>query len=123
MLGLLLARRGIDVVVLEKHDDLLRDFRGDDIAAATMEILDEAGLSRPFLDLAVKRVQLVKAHTPAGTMLLADLRKVRTPFPFVAVVPQWDLLNLLATEGSRNPGYHLLMGAQATELMIEDGVV
>jgi len=74
-------------VVLEKHDDFLRDFRGDDIAAATMEILDEAGLAEPFLALAVKRVRLVQAHTPAGTTLLADLGKVRTKFPFVAVVP------------------------------------
>ncbi|MEN3305728.1 MAG: hypothetical protein V7603_1930 [Micromonosporaceae bacterium] len=123
MLGLLLARQGLDVVVLEKHDDFLRDFRGDDIAAATMEILDEAGLAQPFLALAVKRVQLVKAHTPAGTMVLADLSKVRTPFPFVAVVPQWDLLHLLATEGARNSGYRLLMGASATQLIVEDGVV
>jgi 2-polyprenyl-6-methoxyphenol hydroxylase-like FAD-dependent oxidoreductase len=123
MLGLLLARQGLDVVVLEKHDDFLRDFRGDDIAAATMEILDEAGLAQPFLALAVKRVRLVKAHTPAGTTVLADLSKVRTRFPFVAVVPQWDLLHLLATEGARNRGYRLLMGAQATQLIVADGVV
>ena len=123
MLGLLLARQGIDVVVLEKHDDFLRDFRGDDLAAATMEILDEAGLVDKLLALAVKRVQRVEAHTPAGTMLLADLGTVRTRFPFIAVVPQWDLLTMLATEGARSPGYHLRMGTPATELLRTDGVV
>ncbi|MDT4989922.1 MAG: hypothetical protein QOI74_4016 [Micromonosporaceae bacterium] len=123
MLGLLLARQGLDVVVLEKHDDFLRDFRGDDIAAATMEILDEAGLADDFLALAVKRVRLVKAHTPAGTMVLADLSKVRTRFPFVAVVPQWDLLHLLTTEAARNPGFRLMMGAEATGLIRDTDTV
>jgi 2-polyprenyl-6-methoxyphenol hydroxylase-like FAD-dependent oxidoreductase len=123
MLGLLLARQGLDVVVLEKHEDFLRDFRGDDIAAATMEILDEVHLAEKFLALALKRVQLVQAHTPTGTMLLADLRKVRTRFPFVAVVPQWDLLNLLTAEASTSSTFRLLMGAEVTDIVTEGGVV
>ncbi len=123
MLGLLLARQGIEVTVLEKHDDFLRDFRGDDIAAATIEILDEAGLADEFLALAVKRVQVVMAHMPGGDMVMADLSTVRTRFPFIAVVPQWDFLTLLTTEASRNAGFHLVMGAEATGLIEKDGTV
>lgn len=123
MLGLLLARHGVDVIVLEKHDDFLRDFRGDDIAAATIEILDELGLADKFLALSPRRVRRVNAHTPDGTMLLADLGRVRTRFPFVAVVPQWDFLTMLVREASRYPGFRILLGAEATDLIIEDGVV
>jgi 2-polyprenyl-6-methoxyphenol hydroxylase-like FAD-dependent oxidoreductase len=123
MLGLLLARQGVDVVVLEKHLDFLRDFRGDDIAAATMEVLDEIGLAEKFLALSPRRVRRVNAHTPAGEMVLADLGLVRTRFPFVAVVPQWDFLTMLTAEAARFPGFTLLMGAEATELVVEDGAV
>ncbi|GAA1027945.1 FAD-dependent oxidoreductase [Virgisporangium ochraceum] len=124
MLGLLLARRGADVVVLEKHTDFLRDFRGDDIAAATIEILDELGLAEGFLALSPRRVRAVRAHTAGGTMLLADLSRVRTKFPFVAVVPQWDFLSFLAAEAATEPGFRLLMGAAATDLVTnDDGVV
>jgi 2-polyprenyl-6-methoxyphenol hydroxylase-like FAD-dependent oxidoreductase len=123
MLGLLLARQGVEVVVLEKHHDFLRDFRGDDIAAATMEVLDEIGLAEKFLALSPRRVRRVKAHTPAGEMVLADLSMVRTRFPFVAVVPQWDFLSMLTAEASRFPGFRLMMGAEATELVTSDGAV
>lgn len=124
MLGLLLARRGVDVVVLEKHTDFLRDFRGDDIAAATIEILDELGLADGFLALSPRRVRAVKAHTAGGTMLLADLSRVRTKFPFVAVVPQWDFLSFLAAEAAMEPGFRLMMGASATDLVTDGaGVV
>ena len=85
MLGLLLARNGVDVVVIEKHGDFLRDFRGDDIAAATIEILHEVGLADRFLALSPRRARRVTAHTPGGVMVLADLGLVRTPFPYVAV--------------------------------------
>jgi 2-polyprenyl-6-methoxyphenol hydroxylase-like FAD-dependent oxidoreductase len=88
-----------------------------------MEVLDEVGLAEKFLALSVRRVRLVKAHTPGGVMVLADLAKVRTRFPYVAVVPQWDFLNLLAAEAASFPGFHLLMGAEATDLVTEDGVV
>lgn len=123
MLGLLLVRNGIDVVVLEKHTDFLRDFRGDDIASATMEVLDEVGLAEKFLALAVRRVRLIRAHTPDGVMVLGDIGKVRTPFPYVAVVPQWDFLSMLAGEAASFPGFRLMMGAEAVGLLIEDGVV
>jgi 2-polyprenyl-6-methoxyphenol hydroxylase-like FAD-dependent oxidoreductase len=117
MLGLLLARCGVDVVVLEKHDDFLRDFRGDDIAAGTIEMLDEVGLAEGFLALSPRRVYTVRAHTEDGVMTLAELGRVRTKFPFVAVVPQWDFLNFLTTEAAREPNFRLFMGAEATDIL------
>lgn len=110
-------------MVLEKHTDFLRDFRGDDIAAATIEILDEIGLAEEFLALSPRRVRTVKAHTASGTMTLADLSLVRTRFPFVAVVPQWDFLSFLAAEAALEPGFRLLMGAQATDIIDDGGLV
>lgn len=123
MLGLLLARQGIDVTVLEKHDDFLRDFRGDDLAAATMEILHEVGLAETLLATNPKRVRSVRAHTAYGSMTVADLTRVRTRFPFVAVVPQRDLLQLLTEEAARYPNFRLLRSTPATDLLTENGVV
>jgi 2-polyprenyl-6-methoxyphenol hydroxylase-like FAD-dependent oxidoreductase len=123
MLGLLLARQGVDVVVLEKHGDFLRDFRGDDMSPSTMEILDELGLASGFLDLGPKRMPLVEAHMPDATLKLADLSGLRTRFPYVAVLPQWDFLDFIAREASRHQGFHLLMNAEATGLVEEDGQI
>jgi 2-polyprenyl-6-methoxyphenol hydroxylase-like FAD-dependent oxidoreductase len=123
MLGLLLARRGVDVVVLEKHGDFLRDFRGDDLSPSTMEILDELGLSSRFLELGPKRMPVVEAHMPDGTLKLADLTGLRTSFPYVAVIPQWDFLDFITREASRHEGFHLLMNAEATGVVEEKGEV
>ncbi len=81
MLGLMLARMGIDVIVLEKHTDFLRDFRSDDISPGTIEILGQLGLAEEFLSLNPKLIKTIKAHTPGGPMILADLERVRTSFP------------------------------------------
>lgn len=123
MLGLLLARRGLDVVVLEKHADFLRDFRGDTIHPSTMEVLDELGLAGAFLALGPNRVHRLEARTPAGTIELADFRDLRSRFPYIALIPQWDFLDFLTREAARHPGFHLLMRAEATDLVEEDGVV
>lgn len=123
MLGLLLARRGVEVTVLEKHADFLIDFRGDDIAAGTMEIIDQLGLADGFFALNPKRVNFVDAYTPMGKMTLADLSKVKTPFPFVAVVPQWDFLSFITSEAARYPGFRLMMRTEATGVVAEDGRV
>jgi len=123
MLGLLLARSGIDVVVLEKHADFLRDFRGDTIHPSTMEILDELGLAEAFLALHPSRVSQVRMNTPAGTTTVADLRGLRSRYPFIAMVPQWDFLDFVTKEAARYPTFHLLMRAEATDLLVEDGVV
>ncbi|HXM58457.1 MAG TPA: FAD-dependent oxidoreductase [Candidatus Dormibacteraeota bacterium] len=123
MLGLLLARRGLDVVVLEKHADFLRDFRGDTIHPSTMEVLDELGLADAFLALNPNRVSHLTGNTPAGRITVADFRDLRSRYPFVALIPQWDFLAFLTRQASRCSGFHLLMRAEATDLVEEDGVV
>jgi 2-polyprenyl-6-methoxyphenol hydroxylase-like FAD-dependent oxidoreductase len=120
MLGLMLARQGIEVTVLEKHKDFLRDFRGDDISPATIEVLGELGLDADFLALGPKRIELVEAHTPGGPILLADLRRVRTKFPFFAVIPQWDFLDFVTQQAAREPSFNLLLSTEATGLLVGD---
>lgn len=117
MLGLMLARQGVDVVVLEKHQDFLRDFRGDDISPATIEVLDDLGIADDFLALRPKLVQSVEARTPGGPIILADLRRVRTRFPFFAVIPQWDFLDFVTQQAAKEPCYRLLLGTEATEFI------
>src|SRR3954447_25820970 len=91
MLGLLLARGGVDVVVLEKHGDFLRDFRGDTIHPSTLDILDELGLLDGFLELAHQRVGEFQVQTADGHMAsAADFSSLRTRSPFIAFIPQWD---------------------------------
>lgn len=123
MLGLMLARQGVDVVILEKHGDFLRDFRGDDITPATIEILDELSLAEDFLALGPKRIEIVQAHTPGGTIILADLRLVRTKFPYVAVIPQWDFLDFITQEARREPGFQLLLDTEALDLIRDQDTV
>jgi 2-polyprenyl-6-methoxyphenol hydroxylase-like FAD-dependent oxidoreductase len=123
MLGLLLARKGLDVVVLEKHGDFLRDFRGDTIHPSTMEILDELGLADRFLDLKPALTPVFSGRIPGGTVTLADFRELRTRFPYIAMIPQWDFLDFLTCEAARYPGFHLLMNVEATDLIEESGVV
>lgn len=124
MLALLLVRLGLEVVLLEKHSDFLRDFRGDDISPATIETLDELGLADAFLLLEPRVVSFVEARSTTGaTIRVADLSLLRTRFPYIAVLPQWDFLNFLTREASRYPGFRLLMGAEATGLLARDGVI
>ncbi len=123
MVGLMLARMGIDVIVLEKHMDFLRDFRGDDISPGTVEILGELGLAEEFLSLQPKRIEIIKAHTPGGPIILADLKRIRTPFPFYAVIPQWDFLDFVTREASREKSFRLLLGTEATGLLQAGGEI
>src|SRR5437867_11472704 len=88
MLGFLLARAGIDVVILEKHADFLRDFRGDTIHPSTLEILDEVGLADAFLALPHSKVSTIMGRTPSGQSLTFSLTRLHTRFPFIAFVPQ-----------------------------------
>jgi 2-polyprenyl-6-methoxyphenol hydroxylase-like FAD-dependent oxidoreductase len=123
MLGLMLARMGIDVIVLEKHKDFLRDFRGDDISPGTIEILGELGLAEDFLSLKPKRIETIRAHTPAGAIILADLQRIRTPFPFYAVIPQWDFLDFITKEASSEKSFQLLLSTEATGLLESGGEI
>jgi len=123
ILGLLLARAGVEALVLEKHGDFLRDFRGDTIHPSTLEILDELGLAERFLELPHSRVATFSLRTTAGEAVTIDLRGLRTRFPFIAFVPQWDFLDFVTQEARRYPGFRLVMNAEVTGLIQEAGVV
>ncbi|MEV4895423.1 FAD-dependent oxidoreductase [Nonomuraea sp. NPDC055795] len=113
MLGLLLARAGIRVTVLEKHADFLRDFRGDTVHPATLEVLHQIGLAERFLALPHRKVPTIGMVQGGRRVEMADFRLLRARFPYLAFIPQWDFLNLLAEAGARLPSFRLLMRAQA----------
>ena len=121
VLGLLLARAGVDVTVLEKHADFLRDFRGDTVHPTTLRLLDELGLWPKFA--ALPQSQLRKATfdvAPGHSVTLVDFERLRRqPHPYVAMVPQWDLLNLLAEAGQSEPTFTLRMSTEVTGLLHE----
>ncbi|MBI1178974.1 MAG: FAD-dependent oxidoreductase [Alphaproteobacteria bacterium] len=121
MLGFLLARAGIDVVVLEKHADFLRDFRGDTVHPSTLEIMHELGLLDRFLRNPHQEVGHLSAQIGGTRLRLADFSRMPTRCKFIALMPQWDFLNFLAGEAKRYPGFRLLMEAEVTGLIEEDG--
>jgi 2-polyprenyl-6-methoxyphenol hydroxylase-like FAD-dependent oxidoreductase len=123
MLGLLLARSGLDVLVLEKHGDFLRDFRGDTIHPSTLEVLNDLGLAERFLTLPHSRSGSFRLQTSAGTALTFNFARVPTRYPFIAFVPQWDFLAFVTAEAKRYPGFHLRMNAEVTGLIWEEGAV
>src|SRR4051794_1019712 len=121
MLGYLLARAGIDVAVLEKHADFLRDFRGDTIHPSTLEVMRELGLLEEFLKLPHQEVRELTAQFGPLDVRLADFSRVPTRCKFIAMMPQWDFLNFLAAHAARYPSFHLLMETEATDLVEEGG--
>jgi 2-polyprenyl-6-methoxyphenol hydroxylase-like FAD-dependent oxidoreductase len=123
MLGLLLARQGVEVMVLEKHGDFLRDFRGDTVHPSTLRLLDELGLAEEFLRLPHQEVTRLGVTTDDGTYVLADFGRLSGAFPFLAFVPQWDLLDFLADEARRYPDFQLRMNAEVVGLLRDDGQV
>jgi len=122
MLGLLLARAGVDVTILEKHSDFLRDFRGDTVHPSTLQVLDDIGLIEAFLALPHSEVRRATVPTGRG-WLEVDFSKIRSRYNFVAFVPQWDFLELLAGEGRKLPNFHLLMRTEVTDLLVHQGRV
>src|SRR5262245_66021544 len=120
MLGFLLARAGIDVVVLEKHADFLRDFRGDTIHPSTLELVHELGLLEAFLKLPHQQIAELKARFGHTEMTLADFRHLPTRCRFIALMPQWDFLDFLAQEARRYPAFRLRMQAEATTIIEEE---
>ena len=123
MLGLLLARAGVEVMVLEKHADFLRDFRGDTIHPSTLEVLYELGILDRFLALPHQQVSRINGQFGDLALTVADFSTLPTQCRFVAFIPQWDFLAFLAKEGARYPGFHLLMQADVTGLIEEAGSV
>jgi 2-polyprenyl-6-methoxyphenol hydroxylase-like FAD-dependent oxidoreductase len=123
MLGFLLARAGIDVTVLEKHADFLRDFRGDTIHPSTLELMHELGLLAEFLKLPHSTAPTLKGRYGHLELTIADFRHLPTQCKYIALMPQWDFLNFLADRGRRYSGFHLLMQAEVTGLIEENGRV
>ena len=123
ILGFLLARAGVDVIVLEKHGDFLRDFRGDTIHPSTLEILDELGLADRFLSLPHSQISHVTLRSTSGDTLSFSLERLHTRFRYIAFVPQWDFLNFITAEAKKFPAFHLRMNAEVTGLIEEEGVV
>jgi 2-polyprenyl-6-methoxyphenol hydroxylase-like FAD-dependent oxidoreductase len=123
MLGFLLARAGVDVVVLEKHADFLRDFRGDTIHPSTLEIMHELGLLDDFLKLPHRQVQHLGGIVGDTPIRIADFSHLPTRCKFIALMPQWDFLNFMAEHGRRYPSFGLRMRAEVTDLIEEGGRV
>ncbi|MGH7333096.1 MAG: FAD-dependent oxidoreductase [Candidatus Rokuibacteriota bacterium] len=123
MLGLLLARAGIQVAVLEKHADFLRDFRGDTIHPSTLQLMHELGLLDEFLTLPHQQVRRLTGRVGRFEVVIADFSHLRTQCRFIAFMPQWDFLNFLAARAARYPGFNLHLRTDATDLLEEAGRV
>jgi 2-polyprenyl-6-methoxyphenol hydroxylase-like FAD-dependent oxidoreductase len=121
MLGFLLARAGVDVVVLEKHADFFRDFRGDTVHPSTLELMYELGLLDAFLKVPHQKVERLSAQIGAERVPMADFTHLPTHCKFVALMPQWDFLNFLTERGNRYKTFDLRMNTEATDLIEEDG--
>jgi 2-polyprenyl-6-methoxyphenol hydroxylase-like FAD-dependent oxidoreductase len=123
MLGLLLARAGLDVEVLEKHQDFLRDFRGDTIHASTLQVLDELGLLSELLARPHQKIEHLAAVVGDRSMPIADFSHLPTRCRFIVLMPQWDFLDFLAAAAKRYPTFRLHMQTEATDLIEEQGRV
>lgn len=123
VLGLLLARAGVEVTVLEKHGDFLRDFRGDTVHPSTLDLLDELGLGAQFAKLPQRRLEQAQVPYRNGTLKFADFTQLggRRKHPYIAMVPQWDLLDLLAGAAKDEPSFTLRMNTEATGLVVSNG--
>lgn len=123
MAGLLFARAGISTLVLEKHGDFLRDFRGDTVHPSTMEILDQLGMLGRFLERPHDRVDSVTARVAGQRIRMADTRFLKTPAPFIAMMPQWEFLDFLREEAAAFPSFSLRMNAEGVSLTESNGRV
>jgi 2-polyprenyl-6-methoxyphenol hydroxylase-like FAD-dependent oxidoreductase len=117
MLGYLLGRAGVDVVVLEKHADFFRDFRGDTVHPSTLQVMDELGLIDGFLKLPHQRLQQMEGLFGGTSVRVADLSRLRVKYPFIAFMPQWDFLNFLRESGQRFASLKVMMSAEAVDLI------
>jgi len=123
VLSFMLARQGIDVLLLESHIDFDRDFRGDTLHPSILEVMDELGLADRLLQLPHTEMSLVAPPTAAGSRLQFDLHDLKTKFPYIAMMPQARFLAFITSEAQRFPSYRLVMGTRVEELIEEDGQV
>nr|WP_294850144.1 FAD-dependent oxidoreductase [uncultured Sphingomonas sp.] len=123
MAGLLFARAGVSVTVFEKHADFFRDFRGDTVHPSTMEILDQLDLLGAFLERPHNRINNARIRIEGRDWTIGDLSHLRTPAPFIAMMPQWEFLDFLRDAASRYPSFHLEMKEQVTGFVEENGRV
>lgn len=123
MLGYLLARAGLQVVVLEKHADFLRDFRGDTIHPSTLEVMHQLGLLDDLLKLPHQRAEKLQAEMGGEEVTMADFSRLPLQCRFIAFMPQWDFLNFLAEQSAQFPGFTLLKSTSLSQLIIEEGEV
>jgi 2-polyprenyl-6-methoxyphenol hydroxylase-like FAD-dependent oxidoreductase len=121
MAGLLFARAGIETLVLEKHADFFRDFRGDTVHPSTMELLSELGMLNRFLTRPHYRIDRAEIDWEGRLFTVADLSHLPTPAPFIAMMPQWEFLDFLRDEAMAFPGFHLRMEAPVTGLTEQHG--
>jgi 2-polyprenyl-6-methoxyphenol hydroxylase-like FAD-dependent oxidoreductase len=119
MLALLLARKGVPVLLLEEHMDFDRDFRGDTIHPSTMAVLDQLGLARRLLELPHGEVHSMTLQTANGPFTPVDFRRLRTPYPFVMMLPQTDFLRFITEEAAQYPNFTLVMGARVEALILD----
>jgi 2-polyprenyl-6-methoxyphenol hydroxylase-like FAD-dependent oxidoreductase len=117
MLGYLLGRAGVDTLVLEKHADFFRDFRGDTVHPSTLQVMDELGLIDGFLKLPHQQLQKMDGNFGGDSIRIADLGRLKVKYPFIAFMPQWDFLNFLRESGTRFASLKVMMNADVTELI------
>ena len=117
ILGLLMARAGVETTVLEKHADFLRDFRGDTVHASTLTLLDELGLGERFAALPQRRIDRAQVQLDAGVAQIADLSRLPGAHQHIALVPQWDFLDLVADAAEEQPTFTLRRNAEVIGLL------
>src|SRR5712691_7034875 len=123
MLGYLLGRAGVETLVLEKHADFFRDFRGDTVHPSSLQVMDELGLIDGFLKLPHQRLQKMDGKFGEASIRIADLSRLKVNYPFIAFMPQWDFLNFLRESGKRFSSLRVLMNTEATDVIWSDGAV
>ena len=121
MAGLLFARAGISTLILEKHSDFLRDFRGDTVHPSTMEVLHQLGMLERFLQRPHNKLREARGTIAGHEVILADLRHLKTPAPFIAIMPQWEFLDFLRDEAAAFPAFRLEMNAGVEQVIEVDG--
>jgi 2-polyprenyl-6-methoxyphenol hydroxylase-like FAD-dependent oxidoreductase len=121
MLGFLLARAGVDIIILEKHADFLRDFRGDTIHSSTLELMYELGMLETFLKRPHQELREIVAQVGNETVVIGDFTHLPVRCPFLALMPQWEFLDFVKEKAQEYSGFHLRMQAEATDLIEENG--